>query len=230
MKFLKKCIIYLMLHGIIMGIGGIGFSLSKSGTRFDVYQETNDNLNLNAVSLGEPIIGAGFIYIDTLPEDLAIEYSFEVAYEPVSINLSYEYEDFQQNYSEDLFGFRESHYFTIRKDIFKVSVPILAKGALYMGGGINTHSAISPSINLLTTIMDDVNPNELIDAIETNSLDYTTSNIMDYADKINGTHIVMGMQGRLLWGNAFIKARYTLADIKNSTGFSDVSVGFAFGL
>ena len=40
----------------------------------------------------------------------------------------------------------------------------------------------------------------------------------------------MGMQGRLLWGNAFIKARYTLADIKNSTGFSDVSVGFAFGL
>ena len=71
---------------------------------------------------------------------------------------------------------------------------------------------------------------EVIDAIETNSLDYTTSNIMDYADKINGTHIVMGMQGRLLWGNAFIKARYTLADIKNSTGFSDVSVGFAFGL
>ena len=44
------------------------------------------------------------------------------------------------------------------------------------------------------------------------------------------SNIVIGMQGRLLWGNAFIKARYTLADIKNSTGFSDVSVGFAFGL
>ena len=40
----------------------------------------------------------------------------------------------------------------------------------------------------------------------------------------------MGIQGKLLLVNAFINVRYTLADIRNSTGFTDVSIGFAYGL
>ena len=228
MKILKNCIIYLMLHGSLMAIGGIGLSVSHSDSQFDAYQEIDNNLNLNAASLGEPFIVGGFAYIDMLPADLALEYSFEMAYEPISIDLYYE--DLQQSYSDDLFGFRQSHYFTIRKDLWKISIPILAKAGLYTGAGINVHNTVFPSINLIKEIMGDVDPSELINAIETNSLDYNFNNIMDYATQTNGTHIVMGIQGKLLLVNAFINVRYTLADIRNSTGFSDVSIGFAYGL
>ena len=87
MKILKNCIIYLMLHGSLMAIGGIGLSVSRSDSQFDAYQEIDNNLNLNAASLGEPFIVGGFAYIDMLPADLALEYSFEMAYEPISIDL-----------------------------------------------------------------------------------------------------------------------------------------------
>ena len=212
-----------------MAIGGLGISV-HTGTQLDAYQENTDDLTLDVSSNRVPFVGSAFIYFDVIPADLVMEYSFEVRGEPVNVNLTYELENIQKNYNEDLYTFRQSHYLTIKKDLFSFSIPFLAKTGLYLGGGINSHNTISPSINLLTKLMNDVTPNELIDAIETNQLDYNISNIMDYADKVNGTHIQAGVQAKLFTFNMFINARYTLLKTQNSQGFSDLSIGLAFGI
>ena len=57
--------------------------------------------------------------------------------------------------------------------------------------------------------MDDVDPNQLIGAIESNSLEYTSSDILDYAKKENGVHLQIGLRAKVLTFNMFINATKT---------------------
>ena len=230
MKYIKYSVIYLMLHGSLMAIGGIGVS-GYLGPKSENQQELSGHLNLNSESNGSNLVGTFFIYLDVLPADLAIEYSREWSVEPIAVNLNLDLAgtDLDQTYNEDLFAFRQSNYFTLRKEILGVSIPFLAKAGIHLGGGYNTHSTISPSINLLTQLMNDVEPDELIDSID-GEIEYNINNIMDYATKADGYHIQAGIQGKLLALNIFINGRYTFVDLQDLKGFSTLSMGLAFGI
>ncbi len=227
MKLIKYGIIYLLMSGYLMAIGGIGL-LGNMGSPMESYTENEGDLNLLSSSNGSPIGGGIFIYFDALPADLSLEYSFEMGSEPIAVSLKYP--PLNQEYNEDLFSLKQSHYLTIKKDIFELSIPLLAKASLYTGAGCNQHNTIAPSINLITQLMDDVDPNQLIGAIESNSLEYTSSDILDYAKKENGVHLQIGLRAKVLTFNMFINARHTFGEIQQSKGFTDLSVRFAFGI
>ncbi len=225
MKLIKSGIIYLLMSGYLMAIGGVGL-LGNMGSPMEPYTENEGDLNLSSSSNGSPIGGGIFIYFDALPADLSLEYSFEMGSEPIAVSLKY----LEQEYNEDLFSLKQSHYLTIKKDIFELSIPLLAKASLYTGAGCNQHNTIAPSINLITQLMDDVETNQLIGAIESNSLEYTSSDILDYAKKENGVHLQIGLRAKVLTFNMFINARHTFGEIQQSKGFTDLSVRFAFGI
>ena len=129
---------------------------------------------------------------------------------------------------------RVSTYYTLRREIRGLSIPFLAKVQLYGGLGINNHRVI-PTMNLnmfesafsleIDSALDqDFGSNDVVNKLE----DYMSENI----DKISGFHLQTGVQAKLLFLNAFVNARYTIAKdvIPGKSGFPSLWFGVALGI
>jgi len=239
MIFIKnKLFILILLITYILPLGGIGISSINNSISTNT-NSTQDDLNIDFHSNGSEKGLNIFLYFDALPQDLAIEYSREVKSEIGTTNVYY---GLNAQGLEPIEGnfliVRKSDYFTIRKELMGLSIPILAKASLYIGGGLNKHATVIPSIELFSDLYDvDVSSNNVVDDLyNAANQSWDASGLLDLLDKnttqSTGMHIQTGVQGKLLMLNVFANARYTfiIDEEENSiASFPGLTIGMAYG-
>ena len=229
MNSLKNKLIIILSLSFIFPLGGIGISGLSNFITYDV-EEKADDFELSFKNNGLEQGFNFFIYFDALPLDFAIEYSKEFKYQELNSTIKF----IESETTNPSYAGRMSDYFTIRKHFMDLSVPILAKVALNIGAGFNTHKSILPSIALLQDIYDiyvlvdlynaaeqDWNENSFYDALEENAID------------ASGIHLQCGIQAKVLMLNAFVTAKYTFItkDDNNSIdSFPGFTIGLAYGI
>jgi hypothetical protein len=181
----------------------------------------------------ENAAGAGlFVYVDALPY-IDIEGCAEIAGNiyPFSTTISLLNMESSHFESEGIWG-RTSLFLTVRKDIFKIKIPILAKVKFYLGGGLNTHAVI-PMVTwemVEAAFIDEDNP-YILDFSDEATKERLIEYVIENRIETSGFHIQTGLQLKLLFLNAFVNARYTFAKdvIPNENGFPSVWTGLSIG-
>ena len=230
MIFMKnKLFILILLTTYILPFGGIGISGIQNNISINGI-DSEENLMIDFKSDGFENGFNIFLYFDALPNDLAIEYNREIKSQPLTSTMIL----MDQNPIEGEFlTFRVSDYLTVRKEIMGFSIPILAKAAVHVGGGLNQHKSVVPSINLLKDIYDVDNVTDLYNGADENwDSDAFIEKLENNAIKSTGAHLQAGVQGKILIFNLFVNAKYTfiLNDDKNSIdSFPGVTIGMAYG-
>ena len=176
--------------------------------------------------------GFGFLfYIDAIPVvDLEVDIEF--------VGNLYEYTPYLAGIplaSEDLPWGRVSTYVTIRKEILGLSIPLLAKAQLYGGVGFNKHKVVP--IMTADVIKDALGGDDLEAALKLFQADTEegakdlAKSMLDNVEDVSGFHLQAGVRGKLLMFNAFVNARYTIADvIPDKSGYPSLWVGLAIGI
>ena len=179
--------------------------------------------------------GFGFLfYIDAIPVvDLEVDIEF--------VGNLYEYTPYllgAAQASQELPWGRVSTYVTIRKEIFGLSIPLLAKAQLYGGLGFNKHKVIP--IMTEKVIKEAFNADDLATALDSFGTDADpdqaatdlAKSMLDNVEDISGFHLQAGVRGKLLMFNAFVNARYTIAKdvIPDKSGYPSLWVGLAIGI
>ena len=176
--------------------------------------------------------GFGFLfYIDAIPVvDLEVDIEF--------VGNLYEYTPYLAGIplaSEDLPWGRVSTYVTIRKEILGLSIPLLAKAQLYGGLGFNKHKVVP--IMTADVIKDALGGDDLEAALKLFEADTEegakdlAKSMLDNVEDVSGFHLQAGVRGKLLMFNAFVNARYTIADvIPDKSGYPSLWVGLAIGI
>ena len=172
------------------------------------------------------------LYIDALPI-VDLEADIEL------IGNAYKYTAYLNNNSiasEEIPWGRTSIYYTVRKEILGVSIPLLAKAQLYGGIGFNTHAVVPvPTADLIKGAFDEDDIELAMTAFsnDTNAgIKKLKDHLLDNLETPSGFHLQAGLRGKLLMLNAFINARYTIAKdvIPDKSGYPSLWVGLALGI
>ena len=228
---MKNKFIAMLLTGLILPFGGIGFSgitnIYNTGTVTDT--DADNTIILTSTSDGLENGLNFFVYFDAIPNGLAIEYSRELRVQ--SINTTLDYMETGE-IEGDMASYRTSDYLTVRKEMLGLSIPFLAKASIYLGGGINQHNSTIPSIDLLSDITGAIDFQTLYDGLDFQEIGL--GDIMNEIDKhsikAQGLHIQAGVQGKLLMLNTFVNVRYTFINGDKKESFPGLTVGFAYGI
>ena len=232
MNFIKnKLFVLILLTTYILPLGGIGISgIGNSISTNKTESDGNFNLGFNSKGLENGL--NIFIYFDALPKKLAIEYNREIKWQLGNMSLNQEL--LEESIEGEFVTIRKSDYLTVRKELMGFAIPILAKATVYIGGGVNQHETVAPSIDLLKDIYQVDNVDALYDAAAGN---WDASSLFDLLDnntiKSTGLHLQAGVQGKLLILNVFANARYTfiLNDEQSSIkSFPGLTIGVAYGI
>ena len=194
------------------------------------YSEAHNDLTLNAESSG---MGYGiniFLYIDALPNDFAIEYNREFSIQPTVITIQSGADTFDD--FGNIFSYRDSEFFTLRKKILGAKIPFLAEAGIYLGAGFNQHRHTPKyTISFIEDIFN-TNDENIIEDLESGEnlssiYDAITDRLVYHDD---GYHVQAGIQGRILMTSLFINIRYTLIEdvYADSPGFTSIWCGLAF--
>ena len=137
------------------------------------------------------------------------------------------------NQMEDIpFGWvRVSSAMTVKKNIADFSIPLLAKTALSVGVGVNSHSSTPrASVSMVRDLLDTddltagFDPNSLEDEL----IDYLKENKIDNS----GTHLQLGLRFKILVIDSHLNFRYNMTEdvYKGEKGFTEVQfkLGMAF--
>ena len=140
----------------VLPLGGIGVSAIGNMHTINPENEINGPVTLSVESNNLEYGINWFIYFDIPLSDFSIEYSHESKLHILTSALLW---DEQQqalpagvesaSLSGDIPTSIKSQYFTLRKEIFGLSIPFLAKAALHLGGGYNVHNSLIPTIEIL---------------------------------------------------------------------------------
>ena len=233
MKNIKFILLPLIVSSQLFAIDGFGaygnFDLLKypSGSSGDIASYGVEYQGFDNAS------GLGILfYIDACPVvDLEVDIEF--------IGNTYKYTPYLAGSaleSQELAWGRVSQYYTIRKEIFGLSIPFLAKAELYGGLGFNAHKVMP--IMTEDEVKKAFNSDNLEEAINSFNSDPKSGaedlgkSMWDNAESISGFHIQTGLRGKLLMLNVFVNARYTIAKdvIPDKSGYPSLWCGLAFGI
>jgi len=231
MKNLLKPIIYLLFISQIFAIAGFGvygdYDLLKH------YGATSSNdmgLSIETKPFQNAYGVGGYLYIDALPI-IDLELSVETT---GNLHETIFAAPLLNDFEGDLPWGRGSAYATIRKKIFGLSIPFLAKAKLHAGGGMNIHK-VTPeySLELLQDAFPDSELEEIFDLMEGDSKAITTfgNHVAENMNSVTGGHVQAGLQARLLMLDLFLNARYTIAKdvIPDKMGFPSLWLGIGMG-
>jgi len=229
---MKNKFLMLIIVGLIFPLGGIGFSgianIYDTGTITE--RDTDNAIVLTSISDGFENGLNFFIYFDALPKGLAIEYNKEMRVQLLNTILNYN--DLGAIEGE-MGSYRTSDYLTLKKEVLGLSIPFLAKASIYLGGGINQHNSIVPSISLLMDIADAIDFEDLYTGFDFEEISLMDSmeEIKGYSIETTGLHIQAGLQAKLLMLNTFVSARYTfIMDSDEMESFPGLTIGIAYGI
>ena len=233
MKNLKIILLaaFIILPQSVFGIVGFGLNVLQDGTKLEAssYTEgsglsevTVESYEMNALPVG---LG-GYIFIDLL--------GWTVELEGNSAYGEYKF-SFRNvvNQMEDIpFGWvRVSSAMTVKKNIADFSIPLLAKTALSVGFGVNSHSSTPrASVSMVRDLLDTddltagFDPNSLEDEL----IDYLKKNKIDNS----GTHLQLGLRFKILVIDSHLNFRYNMTEdvYKGEKGFTELQfkLGMAF--
>ena len=131
MKLIKNKLYILLLITFSFPLGGIGFSYINNMVIYDVNEPSTDaeerNFNLFFEDNGLEQGFNFFVYFDALPLGLAIEYSKEFKYQKLLSTVTFNQGSEISILNNPSYSGRESDYFTVKRDLMDLSIPILEK-------------------------------------------------------------------------------------------------------
>jgi hypothetical protein len=204
---IKRLPLFIFLLFISQAYSIAGFGINLNQTMYSVDSEDNSIDNVGSYGY-EKISGGigfgGYFYIDAIPFiDLDLELNgFGTTYDYyIIINGG------KTNYSLP-FG-SLSGYLTMKKKIFQLKIPLLAKAKFTAGAGINHQIYQSvPNPSDLEVLIGA----ELTGSSSVPTADALIEFVKDNTDSVTGFHIQTGLQFKLLMLDSFIYYRYVFVE------------------
>ena len=176
-----------------------------------------------------PAGGGGYFFIDLA--------GWAVELEANVVGGEYEFQ-FKNAFSEMprvpfLWG-RGSTAITIKKNVADFSIPLLAKTALSVGIGTNTHSSTPrASVSMVMELLDIDDPADLInaeftpDALQDQIITYLEDNLIE----TSGIHAQLGLRFKVLVADVHLNFRYNIAEdvYKGQDSFTEIQFKAGFG-
>ena len=214
---------FIIIPKTIFGIVGFGLNVIQDGSKLGAssYTEgssstlaTVESFEMNALPVG---IG-GYIFIDLAGWTLELEGNS--AYSEYSFTFSNAFTQM-----EDVpFGWaRVSSGITVKKNIADFSIPLLAKTALSVGVGVNSHSSTPrASVSMVKELLDTDDLAAEFDAssLEDKLIDYLKDNKIDNS----GMHLQLGLRFKILVIDSHLNFRYHMTkDVyEGEDGFTEI--------
>ena len=206
-----------------------GVGLKYVGDSFSV-GEWSDGTTLYSLSgsgFDGAALGGLFVYIDAIPF-IDLEASFEMSGAPYDL----EFQNSVTSLPATKFAWtRLSTYYTARKEVFGLALPILGGGAIHVGGGINSHQTSKlADLDMMSGINGDLTTGGEGMKLESQVEDFVTNK--DNWIEGSGVHLQAGLQMQILTFNAFVNYRITMAEdvVPDAKSFTSLWAGLAFGL
>ena len=218
--------IFFVIPSIMYGIVGFGLNVIKDGTKLDGYvTEDIPGVTLEAYEMeGSPWGLVGYLFID-LPSDWAIE----VELNGVKGEYSFEFSNLGFVLPKTPFGWaRVTSAITMKKNIFELSIPVLAKTALSAGVGINKHvSTPRASVDMVKGLIGDDLLNADASNLEEGLIDYLKENLIE----ASGMHAQLGLRFKLLILDTHLNLRYNIAEnvYDGSDGYTEIQLKIGMG-
>tara|TARA_B100000579_G_scaffold33834_1_gene23655 strand:+ start:381 stop:1094 length:714 start_codon:yes stop_codon:yes gene_type:complete len=232
-KILTLSVLF-FLPSTIFGIVGFGLNIIQDGAKLGgavnvegsgLASATVESFEMEASPAG----GGGYFFIDLA--------GWAVELEANVVGGEYEFQ-FKNAFSEMprvpfLWG-RGSTAITIKKNVADFSIPLLAKTALSVGIGTNTHSSTPrASVSMVMELLDIDDPADLInaeftpDALQDQIITYLEDNLIE----TSGIHAQLGLRFKVLVADVHVNFRYNIAEdvYKGQDSFTEIQVKAGFG-
>ena len=223
-----------ILPSTIFGIVGFGLNIIQDGAKLGgavnvegsgLASATVESFEMEASPAG----GGGYFFIDLA--------GWAVELEANVVGGEYEFQ-FKNAFSEMpsvpfLWG-RGSTAITIKKNVADFSIPLLAKTALSVGIGTNTHSSTPrASVSMVMELLDIDDPADLInaeftpDALQDQIITYLEDNLIE----TSGIHAQLGLRFKVLVADVHVNFRYNIAEdvYKGQDSFTEIQFKAGFG-
>ena len=223
-----------ILPSTVFGIVGFGLNVIQDGTKLGgavnvegsgLASATVESFEMGALPAG---LG-GYFFIDLA--------GWAVELEANAVGGEYEFE-FKNAFSEMprvpfVWG-RGSTAITIKKNIADFSIPLLAKTALSVGVGTNTHSSTPrASVSMVMELLDIDSPEDLVNAeftpaaLEDQLITYLEENLIE----ASGIHAQLGLRFKVLIADAHLNFRYNIAEgvYDGSDSFTEIQLKIGIG-
>ncbi len=172
----------------------------------------------------------GYIYLDFIPF-IDLEADVQATFSKYTFNF--------KNYTSsvllvetgdvDFAHARISGFFTVRKKLAGLSLPVLGGVKLHAGGGLNFHKSVPfASINMMEDLLGD----DLFDAFDASSMgDKIIDYIKENAETNTGFHAQIGAQIKILTLDTFIYYRYVISKdlYPDTNGFGTINMRIGLG-
>jgi len=232
MKNLKIILLaaFIILPQSVFGIVGFGLNVLQDGTKLEASSYTEGS-GLSEVTVESyemenlPAGAGGYLFIDLAGWALELEANL--------VGREYKFSFLNQiNQMENVkFGWaRVSRAITVKKNIADFSIPLLAKTALSVGFGVNSHSSTPrASVSMVRDLLDTddltagFDPNSLEDEL----IDYLKENKIDNS----GTHLQLGLRFKILVIDSHLNFRYNMTEdvYKGEKGFTEIQFKIGTG-
>ena len=223
-----------ILPSTIFGIVGFGLNIIQDGAKLGgavnvegsgLASATVESFEMEASPAG----GGGYFFIDLAGRAVELEANV--------VGGEYEFQ-FKNAFSEMprvpfLWG-RGSTAITIKKNVADFSIPLLAKTALSVGIGTNTHSSTPrASVSMVLELLDIDDPADLInaeftpDALQDQIITYLEENLIE----TSGIHAQLGLRFKVLVADVHVNFRYNIAEdvYKGQDSFTEIQFKAGFG-
>ncbi len=219
----------ILVSSSLFAIGGFGLQLGQS--MFNVAESSpatgSPYVTLTNSSFDGAYAFGGYLYIDAIPF-VDLEVDLNVRGNTYDIN----FENVVGPMDPIKFGWLSTDmYFTLRKKIFGLSIPLLGGAKIHAGGGYNTHLTTPiASIGMIEELLGGDLENGSVDNLDKNLEDFLT-NKDNYIDA-SGFHVQAGLQFKLLMLDTFLNYRYTIVEdvIPGASGFSSLNLRIGIGI
>ncbi len=228
MKKYLYTLIFALMPTLGISIGGLGLQLGQGFATVNSSESKEGIVTLETSEFSNPYILGGHLYIDAIPFiDLEADISF--------VGQQYDF-NFSNSDGEDgdlgpyEFGWAStSIYFTARKSIFSLKIPILAKAKILVGTGYNQH-AVTPLITMdlmeeflggdLNSSVDQVDEEDIIKFLKENKID------------ASGFHVQAGLQFKILVLDSFLFYRHTFVEdlIPDTKNYGSINLRLGYGI
>lgn len=214
----------------VFGIVGFGLNVIQDGSKLGASSYTEGSgitlATVESFEMDAPPAGmGGYIFINLA--GWAVELEGNAAYGEYSFTFSN-----AVTQMEDIpFGWaRVSSGITVKKNIADFSIPFLAKTALSVGVGVNSHSStprasVSMVKELLST--DDLAAEFDASSLEDELIDYLKDNKIDNS----GVHLQLGLRFKILVIDSHLNFRYNMTkDVyEGENGFTEIQFKLGMG-
>lgn len=225
-----------MMISISSAFGFIGFGLyglqdmvTVKGVQSDK-EEGVVKVLIDRQGFENPYGLGGYIYLDFIPF-IDLEADVQATFSQYTFNF--------QNYTDNVLSMetgdvdfvyaRISGFFTVRKKLIGLSLPVLGGIKLHAGGGLNFHKSMPfASINMMEDLLGD----DLFEGFEASSMeDKIVDYIKENAETNKGFHAQIGIQLKLLVLDSFIYYRYVISKdlYPDTNGFGTLNLRIGLG-